>query len=131
MSAQQTGICPLIGSPTASIRPIWCLLQRAPTPASLFTGLARTSTPQKISSRACASSTLPLIMPMRFIDGAPYVDGALGSSGGITIAQAEEAGYEKFLFIGTKPRGYVRPEVARPAFVRRIFRRYPLLPTPL
>ena len=51
----------------------------------------------------------------------------MGSSGGITIEQAEEAGYEKFLFIGSKPRGYVRPEVARPAITRRIFRKYPAI----
>ena len=47
-------------------------------------------------------------------------------SGDITAANLE-AGYEKFLFIGTKPRGYVRPEVARPALIRRIFRRYPAI----
>ena len=100
---------------------------RADTGESVYWTRQDIHTPEDLFVRVRASSTLPLIMPMRFIDGAPYVDGALGSSGGITIAQAEEAGYEKFLFIGTKPRGYVRPEVARPAFVRRIFRRYPAI----
>lgn len=100
---------------------------RADTGESVYWTREDIHTPEDLFVRVRASSTLPLIMPMRFIDGAPYVDGALGSSGGITIAQAEEAGYEKFLFIGTKPRGYVRPEVARPAFVRRIFRRYPAI----
>ena len=75
--------------------------------------------------RVRASSTLPLIMPMRVIDGAPYVDGAMGESGGILIEQAEKAGFKKFLFLGSKPRGYVRPEVGRPAALRRIFRKYP------
>ena len=100
---------------------------RADTGESVYWTRQDIHTPEDLLVRVRASSTLPLIMPMRFIDGAPYVDGALGSSGGITIAQAEEAGYEKFLFIGTKPRGYVRPEVARPAFVRRVFRRYPAI----
>lgn len=72
-----------------------------------------------------ASSTLPLIMPMRYIGGVPYVDGALGISGGISIAEAEDAGYEKFLFVGTKPRDYVRPQVGRPNMVRRVLRRTP------
>lgn len=72
-----------------------------------------------------ASSTLPLIMPMRYIGGVPYVDGALGTSGGISIAEAEDAGYEKFLFVGTKPRDYVRPQVGRPNMVRRVLRRTP------
>jgi len=100
---------------------------RADTGESVYWTREDARTPEDLFVRVRASSTLPLIMPMRFIDGAPYVDGALGSSGGITIAQAEEAGYEKFLFIGTKPRGYVRPEVARPALIRRIFRRYPAI----
>lgn len=73
------------------------------------------------------SSTLPLIMPMRYIDGVPYVDGALGESGGIPIQQAERDGFEKFLFIASKPRGYVRPQVSRPAALRRIFRRMPAI----
>ncbi|SDS26706.1 patatin family protein [Corynebacterium timonense] len=72
-----------------------------------------------------ASSTLPLIMPKRYIGGVPYVDGALGASGGISIAEAEDAGYEKFLFVATKPRGYVRPQVNRQNVVRRVFRNTP------
>lgn len=75
--------------------------------------------------RVRASSTLPMIMPIRFIDGVPYVDGALGDSGGILIDAAEKAGYTKFLFIGSRPRGYVRPQVTRRALVRRAFYRYP------
>ena len=72
-----------------------------------------------------ASSTLPLIMPTQLIDGIPYVDGALGASGGISIDQAEAAGFERFLFIGTKPRDYVRPQVTRPTVVRSLLRRTP------
>lgn len=75
--------------------------------------------------RVRASSTLPMIMPMRFIDGVPFVDGALGESGGILIDAAERAGYQKFLFIGSRPRGYVRPQVTRHGMVRRAFYRYP------
>lgn len=75
--------------------------------------------------RVRASSTLPLIMPMRYISGVPYVDGAMGESGGIVIDEAEKAGFKKFLFVGTKPRGFVRPEVKRKAGLRRFFRKYP------
>src|SRR5699024_3839616 len=63
--------------------------------------------------RVCASSALSLIMPMRYISGVPYVDGAMGVSGGIVIDEAEKAGFMKCLFVGTKPRGFVRPEVKR------------------
>ena len=77
--------------------------------------------------RVRASSTLPLIMPMRHIDGIPYVDGAMGESGGIVIDEAEKAGFKKFLFVGTKPRGFVRPEVKRKAGLRGFFRKYPAI----
>ena len=97
---------------------------RADTGESVYWTREDVKEPEDLYVRVRASSTLPLLMPIRIIDGSPYVDGAQGSSGGITIEQAEEAGYEKFLFIGSKPRGYVRPEVARPAITRRIFRKY-------
>lgn len=100
---------------------------RADTGESVFWTRDEVKEPEDLYVRVRASSTLPLLMPIRIIDGSPYVDGALGSSGGITIEQAEEAGYEKFLFIGSKPRGYVRPEVAHPAITRRIFRKYPAI----
>lgn len=100
---------------------------RADTGESVYWTRDDVTEPEDLYVRVRASSTLPLLMPIRIIDGSPYVDGALGSSGGITIERAEEAGYEKFLFIGSKPRGYVRPEVARPAITRRIFRKYPAI----
>lgn len=75
--------------------------------------------------RVRASSTLPLVMPMRHIDGVPFVDGAMGESGGLVIEEAEKAGFKKFLFVGTKPRGFIRPEVKRKAGLRGFFRKYP------
>ena len=50
-----------------------------------------------------------------------------GESGGISIEQAELAGFEKFLFIGSKPRGYVRPKTTRPSMIRRVFRKNPAI----
>ena len=98
---------------------------RADTGETVYWGREDMPTQDDLMVRVRASSTLPLIMPMRIIDGAPYVDGAMGESGGLLIEQAEEAGFEKFLFLGTKPRGYVRPKVGRPTALRRIFRKYP------
>lgn len=100
---------------------------RADTGESVYWGRDDIVEKSDLLMRVRASSTLPLIMPMRFIDGVPYVDGALGEGGGISIAQAEQAGYEKFLFIGSKPRGYVRPRISRPTAIRRFFRRYPAI----
>ncbi|WP_411709532.1 patatin family protein [Corynebacterium sp. LaCa116] len=98
---------------------------RADTGETVYWGREDMPTQDDLMVRVRASSTLPLIMPMRIIDGAPYVDGAMGESGGLLIEQAEEAGFEKFLFLGTKPRGYVRPKVGRPTALRRIFRKHP------
>lgn len=98
---------------------------RADTGESVYWGREDIASLDDLMVRVRASSTLPLIMPMRVIDGAPYVDGAMGESGGILIEQAERAGFEKFLFLGSKPRGYVRPKVSRPTALRRFFRKYP------
>lgn len=98
---------------------------RADTGESVYWSQKDIEKPSDLFARVRASSTLPLIMPMRVIDGVPYADGALGESGGITIAQAELAGFKKFLFIGSKPRGYVRPKAARPMMIRRVFRKNP------
>ncbi|WP_165164427.1 patatin family protein [Corynebacterium qintianiae] len=72
-----------------------------------------------------ASSTLPVIMPITLIDGVPYVDGALGSSGGLLIDAAQRAGYEKFLVLATRPRDYTKPVPSRPGVIKRVFRRHP------
>ncbi|MHA2788509.1 patatin-like phospholipase family protein [Corynebacterium sp. S7] len=95
------------------------------------TGETRTWTRKDLGERESvlaavrASSTLPLVMPMRVIDDAPYVDGALGESGGLLIDAAERAGYSKFLVIASRTRDYWKPEVSRPAALRRLFRKYP------
>ena len=98
---------------------------RADTGESVYFTRADIRERADMNSFVRASSTLPLIMPTRLIDGIPYVDGALGESGGISIQQAEDAGYEKFLFVGTKPRDYVRPQVTRTSVVRSVLRRTP------
>ena len=71
------------------------------------------------------SSTMPMLMPMAYIDGVPYVDGALGDGGGLVIDAAERAGYSKFLVLATKARDYVRAPANRPAMIRRMFPKYP------
>lgn len=98
---------------------------RADTGATVYFTREDVTGQAALNSFVRASSTLPVIMPMRVIDGVPYVDGALGESGGISIAAAEAAGFKRFLFVGTKPRDYVRPLVTRPAAVRRVLRRQP------
>lgn len=83
------------------------------------------TTATDVNVRVRASSTLPVVMNMPVIEGEPYVDGALGTSGGLLIDAAERAGYSKFLVIMSRPRDYWKPEVARPQAVRRVLRRWP------
>lgn len=53
-----------------------------------------------------ASSSLPGMMIPIEIDGHTMYDGGLGKDAGIPLHMAEEAGYEKFFFVATRPRGY-------------------------
>ncbi len=54
--------------------------------------------------RVRASSTMPYLMPVTTIDGEGYVDGGLGS--GIALEPAIEDGYERFVFVLTRERGF-------------------------
>ena len=53
-----------------------------------------------------ASSTLPGMMKPLPIDGKVYLDGGLGERAGLPLYLAEEAGYQRFFFVATRPRGY-------------------------
>lgn len=74
-----------------------------------------------------ASSTIPGVMRMPYIDGVPFVDGALGSSGGIPIDAAEADGFKKFLIVLTRPKGFRRTTPKRPQLLRQIFRSNPVV----
>ncbi|SDL61301.1 Predicted phospholipase, patatin/cPLA2 family [Corynebacterium mycetoides] len=74
-----------------------------------------------------ASSTVPKVMPITLIDDVPYVDGALGDSGGLLFDAARRAGYEKFVVLGTRPRDYWKKPVAQLPAVRRFFRKHPAI----
>lgn len=78
-----------------------------------------------LMKRVRASSTMPILMPMPEIDGEPYVDGALGSSGGIPLDAAQADGFGRFFAVLTRPRGYRKLPERRPGFYRRYFRDYP------
>ena len=58
--------------------------------------------------RVRASSTMPIVMPPVAIDGRTYVDGALGTDGGVPLSIAQELGYERFLVVLTQEREYQR-----------------------
>ncbi len=77
--------------------------------------------------RVRASSTMPGLMPLTTINGVDYADGALGPTGGIPLDAALAEGFDKFLVVLSRPRGYVKRPARLPGVYRQVFRRYPAM----
>lgn len=72
-----------------------------------------------------ASSTMPILMPMPEIDGDPYVDGGLGTTGGIALDVAKADGFDKFFIVLTRQRGFRERPFRRPGLYRGYLRAHP------
>ena len=79
--------------------------------------------------RVRASSTLPLVMPSPVIDGIHYFDGGMGEGAGFLLPRAQRDGFERFLIIRTRPRGYRKSldETTADKVIYRRFRKFPKL----
>lgn len=79
--------------------------------------------------RVRASSTLPGVMHPKPVDGRVLYDGGLGEGAGIPVCIAESVGYEKFVFLATRERGYRKsePTAAERAVIARAAADYPYL----
>lgn len=75
------------------------------------------------------SSTLPGFMHPIAYEGEVMMDGGLGDGAGIPTRLAELAGYERFVLVATRPRGYRKPPIgpAYRALIRSLRPRYPYL----
>ncbi len=60
--------------------------------------------PQRIIAIAKASSSLPYVCPIAYVDGEPMLDGGIVDS--IPVMRAIEQGYEKNVVVLTRNRGY-------------------------
>ena len=98
---------------------------RCDTGEEVYWGLGDMDELEDLLPRCQASSSMPVLMPVVHIDGAPYLDGALGSTGGFATDAAAADGYEKMLVVMTRPVGYRKPAEKRPGVYRRLFRRRP------
>ena len=98
---------------------------RCDTGEEVYWGLEDMDELEDLLPRCQASSSMPVLMPVVHIDGAPYLDGALGSTGGFATDAAAADGYEKMLVVMTRPVGYRKPAEKRPGAYRRLFRRRP------
>jgi len=87
----------------------------------------REDTPEMgdLMRRVRASSTMPIVMPPVPINGSTYVDGALGTDGGVPLTIAQELGYERFLVVMTRDREYRKGPERFPKFYLAYFRKYP------
>ena len=102
---------------------------RCDTGEEVYWGLEDMPTMGDLLVRARASSSMPVLMPMVEVDGAPYVDGAVGPTGGFAIDAARADGYDKQLVVMTRPEGYRKPPMRRHEIeiLQRLYPRYPAL----
>ena len=66
--------------------------------------------PTRMVNLVRASSTLPGMMEPLPVDGKTLYDGGLGTGAGIPVCMAEDDGFERFVFVATRPRGYRKKE---------------------
>ena len=80
--------------------------------------------PERIIDIVRASSSLPFVCPIAYVDGQPMLDGGIADS--IPLLRARELGYDNNVVVVTRNRGYRKPHKA--AFVPPLmYRKYPAL----
>ena len=80
--------------------------------------------PVRIIDIVKASSSLPFVSPISYVDGEPMLDGGIGDS--IPLLRARELGFDNNLVVLTRNKGYRKPQ--KPTTVPWFFyRKYPLL----
>ena len=84
---------------------------------------------EDLIDRVRASSTLPWLMNPIEVDGQVMMDGGMGRGAGLPLWMAEEAGYDKFLFLTTRVAGYVKQPFSPVAtqVILRLTKDYPFL----
>ncbi|WP_136313263.1 patatin-like phospholipase family protein [Actinomyces procaprae] len=98
---------------------------RCDTGEEVYWGLEDMQVMNDLLVRCQASSSMPVLMPTVHIDDAPYLDGALGPTGGFATDAAAADGYERMLVVSTRPAGYRKPAEKRAAAYRRMFHKQP------
>lgn len=80
--------------------------------------------PVQIIDIVKASSSLPFVSPISYVDGEPMLDGGIADS--IPLLRARELGFDNNLVVLTRNKGYRKPQ--KPTAVPWFFyRKYPLL----
>ncbi|MBR2302045.1 MAG: patatin family protein [Bacteroidaceae bacterium] len=80
--------------------------------------------PERIIDIVKASSSLPFVAPISYVDGKPMLDGGIADS--IPLLRAQELGYNNNIVVLTRNKGYRKP--IKPTTVPPLFyRKYPEL----
>ena len=86
--------------------------------------LSEKKDPERLLSLAKASSSLPFVMPIVWIDGTPMLDGGIGDS--IPLLRSIEKGHRTNVVVLTRNEGYRKTGFPVP-IPKFIYRKYPLL----
>ena len=80
--------------------------------------------PARVIDIVKASSSLPYVSPISYVDGIPMLDGGIADS--IPLKRAHELGYDNNLVVLTRNKGYRKP--SKPSFVPPfVYNKYPAL----
>ncbi len=71
-----------------------------------------------------ASSSLPFVSPVTYVDGVPMLDGGIVDS--VPVQYAMDMGYDKLVVVLTRNRGYRKKKESMP-LAKAMYRKYPLL----
>lgn len=71
-----------------------------------------------------ASSSLPFVSPVTYVDGVPMLDGGIVDS--VPVQYAMDMGYDKLVVVLTRNRGYRKKNGSMP-LAKAMYREYPLL----
>lgn len=82
------------------------------------------SSSQRVMDIVRASSSLPFVSPITYVDGTPMLDGGIVDS--IPVEYAMTNGYERIVAVLTRNRGY-RKKKSSMRLARLFYRKYPLL----
>ena len=86
--------------------------------------LEEKSSPERVIDIVKASSSLPFAAPMVNIDGVPMLDGGIADS--IPVQYAMNQGFDKFVVVLTRNKGYRKDEKNNP-LVSMFYNKYPKL----
>lgn len=80
--------------------------------------------PVRVIDLVKASSSLPFVSPISYVDGRPMLDGGITDS--IPLLRAQELGYDNNIVVLTRNKGYRKPDKPTPV-PPFIYRKYPEL----